>query len=640
MSAMSAISANFTMPERPALLATTSTIRAHAVARLARLAASAVLLLAAPAALGQDALGAGNVLDGNLNIQGRTNQRAPRIQDTINAANAIVTGNAAGGASFRGQLDYTASGDFRADLGEDALYSFRRDSYFSGLAGQGIRGTEAIQFQSALLTSATPSVGLLRNLVLDRPFSNTQQTNLFPSSRTDTSVDLLNNTGGLPDFDANQTSNERRSMLDESGAALWSLRSASAYSSMSPLNPALVATLDNNDGRRVGITSSTLRGLRAEVLGEQRINTAVNTRDATRSDAFQLPPQNTDAMTGDPATPASQMPPRSDQAGSYLDLLGRLQRAGEARDTETQPTNPSTNTNTGTSPSTSPTTTPSTTPSTTNPPVTATQPAANASARPDQRPEWQRSIVELRQAMSQSFGNRWSDGDRLRTPEERARVKPATIDLLQRARGRTESFRVPTDNDSLYAGHLATAELLLNDRRYFDAEHRFTRALAVRPNNGMAQIGRIHAQMGATMAWSASNNLRTLLRDQPELIAERYGPNLLPDPVHLKDLTDVLYAQLGDWGTRGTGTDAGADRDNRAATNANNNRAPNTSEQRARALLLAYIGYQYQRPAELSRGLNAMDALARDAIASGDPSAEGDLMLTNLVRTVWTLNGD
>jgi hypothetical protein len=570
------------------------------------LVAGAALLWGTPAASAQDALGAGNALDGNLNVQGRTNPRAADIQDTISAANAIVTGNAARGRGFRGDLDYSASGDFRADLGSDALFSFRNDSFFSGLAGQGIRGTEAIQFQSSLLTSSAPSVGMLRSTVLDRPFSNTQADNLRPVTAqfNDTSMSLAaDQRGVLPDFDSSMTTGQLQGMLDESGAALWSLRSASAYSSMSPLNPALIATLDDSDGRQVGITSSSLRGLRAEVLGEQRVNTSLSTRADTRSQTFQLPSEDADGAVADGSNSARNQ--RNDTPRAYLDLLNRLQEAGEARESET-------NESTGSEPANS----------------TSGEDATDGDARSrTERPAWQQDIAKLRETITRSYTNRWTEGDRLRTPEERTVIDGDTLDLIERARGRTDSFRVPVDRDSLYAGHLAAAEALLRDRRYFDAEHRFTRALSVRPDNAVAQIGRIHAQMGATMAWSASNNLRALMSKQPEIIAERYGPNLLPDPAHIADLVDVLSASLGSW-------------DADPSDEPDADRPANSVDQRSRAFMLAYVGYQYQRPAELAKGIACLDALARDAIATGDSSAEGDLMLANLVRRVWVIDDE
>ena len=129
--------------------------------------AGASLLALGGAAFGQNALGDGRVLDNNLRQgSGGVNTRVRSVEAQIRFNNAIVTGNAGFGRSFRGDVGYLASNDFRASLGSNDLYNFRRDSTASAITGSGIRGTDALQYQVSLATGQTvPSF-------LDRPISN------------------------------------------------------------------------------------------------------------------------------------------------------------------------------------------------------------------------------------------------------------------------------------------------------------------------------------------------------------------------------------------------------------------------------------------------------------------------------------
>src|SRR5690606_33235959 len=138
--------------------------RAFIIASFAGLAC----LPAAPARA-QDALGDGTALDANQQVgAGRINRPGPSIENELRFRNAIVTGNAPGGLSFRGDVGYTSPFEFRGELGSDTLFSYRRDSFYSGLAGMGIRGTEALQYQFALTTGSEPPPNLRGSLIASR----------------------------------------------------------------------------------------------------------------------------------------------------------------------------------------------------------------------------------------------------------------------------------------------------------------------------------------------------------------------------------------------------------------------------------------------------------------------------------------
>ncbi len=86
--------------------------------------------------LGENAMGAGDALDSNLQIGsgGRNFRQASGYSyQAIQARNLVVTNGVAGGRGFRGSVDYFAPGDFAAPTGDRVAYDFRRDSALSGL---------------------------------------------------------------------------------------------------------------------------------------------------------------------------------------------------------------------------------------------------------------------------------------------------------------------------------------------------------------------------------------------------------------------------------------------------------------------------------------------------------------------------
>ena len=123
------------------------------------MAAAAVLALVGTVHA-QNALGDGTGLANPLDVyqqQLRSESRTDTFLRERQFQDAIVTGRAAGGLSFQGDLGYGSALEFRGELGSDVTYAFRRDSAISGIAAQGVSGTDALRFQFALSTgSALP----------------------------------------------------------------------------------------------------------------------------------------------------------------------------------------------------------------------------------------------------------------------------------------------------------------------------------------------------------------------------------------------------------------------------------------------------------------------------------------------------
>src|SRR5262245_3161088 len=110
------------------------------------------------AALGQNALGTGRGFERDLRIGGTGNTPRNDLRDELRMRNALVTGNVSGGKSLQIVRPYADTDDFRAALGSDELFRFRRDSFGVGSQDVGFRSTEAIQYQYSYTTgNARPS---------------------------------------------------------------------------------------------------------------------------------------------------------------------------------------------------------------------------------------------------------------------------------------------------------------------------------------------------------------------------------------------------------------------------------------------------------------------------------------------------
>ena len=153
---------------------------------------------------------------------------------------------------------------------------------------------------------------------------------------------------------------------------------------------------------------------------------------------------------------------------------------------------------------------------------------------------------------------------------------------------------------AVFARHIERGQLALQEGRWFDAEERFTAALGIKRGNATAAIGRIHAQLGAGMFLSASINLRNLYQAYPEMIAVRFDEALLPRGDRLTRVEELLATNVMRDST--TGLDA--------------------------ALLLAYLGRQYQDREMMLLGINRMSAIRQAIEEPVDP-------LETLLRDAW-----
>lgn len=624
----------------------------------------ALALLPAPA-LAQNALGDGGALDRNLQRgSGGRNTRVRDIAGEIRYQNAIVTGNAPGGLSFRGNVGYTAPEDFRERLGSNDLFPFLRETALPAAAATASRPTASIlPYQSAIPGFAPGLAGAgTRPLYVER--------------------------AGAGAF----------------GAEISTLTSTSSLLTQRALRPVVVGSGRTLDGRDVALAASPLLGLRTlevpaaapsptgatgaaptpigaehpgpsdvpidPILSEMRALPAITPDTSGLADPTgarlqrqvwtfsglepiargarqPLIPRATDALDLSAPDTLVTTQQRSDAYREVMDRLRLELAADRQQQTEQQPTEPPGErpagaaaiqadlearlnelrrrlTGEGDSVPLMPPQEPAAQPATPSGdqqqlPTPGGPPDTSLPTGAQQQPT-RRGGAILPPPRVPRPG---AEPPRELTPEERERrrermaragirdpmaaaLDPRTVEALKRSRTTVRDLRTPSVADNLvYAENMAAGQAFLAEGRYFDAEERFVRAAAAIPGDAMAAVGRIHAQIGAGLYMSASMNLRTLLSLRPELVATRYASELLPSAQRWAEIEGQLRSRAG-------GEDPGA--------------------ARAASLLLAYLGYQMSDSDSVRDGLQAL----RDTAELDVPS---EAAFVELLTQVWSEPG-
>ncbi len=189
-------------------------------------------------------------------------------------------------------------------------------------------------------------------------------------------------------------------------------------------------------------------------------------------------------------------------------------------------------------------------------------------------------------------------------------LDPETLEVLRGSAAiEIERLLDPgADKRNIYVEHINSGERLIANERYFDAEERFTHALSVKPGDISAQLGRLHAQIGAGMVLSASVNLQTLLSQRPEIISSRYSGNLLPNEQRIELLIVRLKERAGitrpEYSTRRMESD-------RVRISA--------------SMLLAYLGYQINNEETIIQGLDMLN----------ERGSQADRRFASLLSQLW-----
>jgi len=511
----------------------------------------AVCGLAAPASA-QDALGDGRALDNSLSTRTRYNAQRVDPSAEYRFRNAVATGNAPGGLSLRADVGYRSPFEFRGELGSDDLFSFRRDSLYSGLAGMGIRGTEAVQYQFALTTGSQLPENVVGTGFVSRDASRTGRqfgAGLEPESplRAPTIEERL-----------------------ESERLTGLLRSASTYVTTRPLRPVFLGNIANMSGEveQMAVSASSLRGIRITGLGDERGDEEERTGSALAGSqrlttAYERVLDSVRAKSRVDLD-ATQQPDDAQRVEDWEDRLTALRRQlllGRTEDQGAQG-DPDTGTDEG-------------------------------------EPQTDETGPEIVPAPANDDGPRG------------VRFDPVTLELL-RPDGDPVERLVEEGSvvDSVYVGHMEAGQELLRQGRYFDAEERFTKAIDIRPGDVAAQVGRLHAQLGAGLFVSAGLNLRELVMTSPEIAATRFAPGLLPSDERAAEVIELLRQRAG---------------------LADDRVIDNIMLQRETGLLLAYLRYQRGE-----RGIGvALDASESTLSDVEVEDVGADVRLIAYLRQLW-----
>ena len=534
-------------------------------------------------ATGQDALGDGKALEANpmLGSGGRNYQR-PSLEREVQFRNAIATGNAPGGLSFRGDLGYTAVGEFQGELGSDSLYAFRRDSLYSGLAGMGIRGTDAIQYQFSMTTGSRVTRGLTGNLSVSR---------LAGSSSASFA-------GGIGDTGAPIAIDPEDALARAQSRVMGTLRSTSSYSSTSGLVPELVTTYEHGIQRDAyGLVASPLMGLvstpmetgsrrRPGIGGPQEPTKTSyeNTIKQIRERAEELRAMREQAERpdggGDRQDPGT---PNQETDNWIQDRLQKLQRQVLGLPE----------------------------PKGEDDPIEVVQPGdtpldgVNPSGVTMRDPENPRAGEEGRSGPLD--GVEFGRGED-RAPGSTYTIDPETLELIRGDGERVKYLVDPTAGDrDFYTEHMNAGLRLMRNHRYFDAEERFTNALSIRAGDVSAQLGRLHAQIGAGLVMSGSVNLQTLMSEHLEVVSARYSGELFPDEDRLNEMIQILRERAG-------------------LVERESYKVPEPARVKiACGLLIGYLGFQMDDAEQMEEGFGVVRRYGTDA----------DLRLVTLLETVW-----
>lgn len=461
-----------------------------------------VALSGGGAALAQNALGDGTGLDNNLRLgsEGR-NAPARNFERELRLRNAIVTGQAAGGFSFRGDVGYGAVDDFRGETAEDAIFAFERDSFFSAVSGQGVRGADALQMQMQLTVGGF--VGeeyLLPEPIVGRSQNATLSRNVVPSSRL------------TEQFGSSDPLQYRRGAL----------RATSEFVAQSASAPVLLRVTPPEDETQQAVytVATPLRSMteQTEVRSERRLTDLYEQIQRIENRQSNAAPVDT--------APSNRIDPETPESAHARIINAMLERT---------------------------------------PPVEVEAPAIDPADALDapgvgegeapreellSEPDVLARLRELREElMNPNKGVPELGGD-----------DDAEIDAVEELRQRIaadaqrlfeggiidvdEIAPAARDDESMYAEHMRRGQEQLAQGAWFAAEERFTSALGLRPGDPMAAVGRVHAQIGGGMFLSAGLNLQKLFRSHPELINVRYGDALLPMGERLGEIEALLLTRL------------------------------------------------------------------------------------------------
>ncbi|MFP4144797.1 MAG: tetratricopeptide repeat protein [Phycisphaeraceae bacterium] len=535
--------------------------------------AGAVMAMTPGGAWGQQRVGGdGRALDANRRV-GSSGVNQAESQVDYRQRNDVVTGNVGLGRAFEGDIDYRAPGEFQGSLGSDDLFRYRAQSLGSG----GVRGPLSAPELSRGYATGGGGTSIYRSYTslpstrpVRTPFRTRTSINVGGFSDLRAASDpgrltqdgligghLLGGVGevgsgdvglGMPQDTFGMVEDTEGRLLEVAASPLLGLRTfarpGQEAMDVEMLQPSLVPgdegleRFEQPDRRDMELDEEALPADLSQqyrVFQEARLTGQPETEPESAYEAGRIPPSlligRELVRDGDEAQPRrlAQFEQRlfeqleeaedEDTGDVYLDLLramqegrqipeDRLARAleeeeeAEARREEREPL----------------------------------RERPGERLRPGESPEEQPEAAEEEPAREERTEPR--------TEEER-REGRAAEDVVERL-----AYDLPpletlvSQRETRTQQMMARAEQALSNEQYLTAEELYRAVLTNDPDRPLARVGLVHAQLGAGMMRSAALQLRRLFEDHPELIAARYGQDLLPTVERNQWLTEELQRMV------------------------------------------------------------------------------------------------
>ncbi|MEC9157040.1 MAG: hypothetical protein VYB77_02800 [Planctomycetota bacterium] len=571
------------------------------------LAASlAVLGCRVPTALGQNALGQGDVLDSGLQ-QSMTGQSLGRLRtpvqpwnygrsldanmfmgyagqrDTTNrpsfrpdyqVGNLLVTGSIAGGKNFRGAVGYLAPKDFREEVGSDEIFpelqgsalsqiqyvnSPMANSRYASAAGLGLYEYRRDYTPSGEVYNSLQAGSINQDRIrLDRTNAYTSSSNLYDTAVTPSSLYLMVEAESDDDMLISVESNALQGiysrkmdpLIPQAGIDLF--QRASIYSGIRN------GTMDRDEVGLAYRSPTTnvaaeyaLNGLGQpiEPVGAAGDRLRVDARSRLQSeselDAYeQVVRALVEQYQDDESVNLSVNPEVLERVREEMDLVRSL-TTGIRRESSSGDGRLFSS------------------PLFEEESTMDLEPDPAASTAPPGGEETDESASEEEQAEQIS-------------DEERREFLRRAAETIRNG-GRIDSF--VEGQRGRIAELMERGEELLARGAYFDAEARFDHVLDINPGNPLALLGRANAQLGAGLFLSSALSLRKVFGNYPEIIGTRLASRLLPNR------TRLIFAK------------------NRLAE-----RIERGKDLPSYGLCLAYVGRLLGEPDTVREGLSLMDA--------------------------------
>lgn len=527
-------------------------------------------LLAVPRdATAQNALGDGRLLDRNLQQgSGGINQQAAPVNNGA-VGNSIITGNVSGLGYFHGNAGYRAPGELRINLPSQTLFRFQAQSLNPGQLPQQDWRPANGQPMAVYRDYSSPSV-----------MQGSTSRQLVPAAGINVSVPQTSSTLDTPDPSRTigvSVQPDGR-MLELRASPLMGLHVESNAGAQSDApDPTRIEPIRITSSRGTNTYFSTQQAVdysappvdagaprRATVTAQSATGPSLTVEQRIRQlqAAVYNPQGSATAQPGDDV---------------YLDMLNKMREARDVaegrapRDPALQPGGRVAQVQ------------PTPAPAPTDPGLT-----------PEERAKLDAEARRVALGLPSNEDPEANKADADPAAELTDRDLRAMSELLHEFKRRMPPLpSLASKRDDRVNVLMRKAEQQVGTGKYLDAEQSYRQVLGWSPGNPLARVGLVHAQVGAGMIRTAELNLRSLLNENPLLIAVRYDRKLLPPEERLRWVRSQL--------------------DNMMA-------AP--PDQRP-TILLAYLGFQADQP-ELTR--YALDMA--QASNSRDP-------LIALLRRLW-----